>query len=97
MELRWSHSKIIQDDHEAQNTLAEYLSDVQDPRTPWELCFRASEHQYSAYAFHAYCDHKGPTVTLVRVGENAFGGYADKSWDGDAGELSRVITDGSGD
>ena len=53
----------------------------------WHLCFRASENGYSARAFHFACDNKGPTVTLVRVGDNVFGGYTDKSWDGNEGEL----------
>ena len=82
----WSKSRIIQGDHEAQKKLTVYLDPVQDGKKTWELCFRASEHQYSAYAFHAYCDHRGPTVTLVRVGKDVFGGYADKSWEGDDGK-----------
>lgn len=33
--------------------------------------------------FHSRCDNKGATVTIIRVGENIFGGYSDVSWDGE--------------
>ena len=32
------------------------------------------------HTFHSLCDNIGPTVTLVRVKQNVFGGYADKNW-----------------
>ena len=46
----------------------------------WRLCWRASQHVWTATTFHSQCDNKGPTVTIVRVGEYVFGGYADVSW-----------------
>ena len=73
--------------HRYKQKLAEYLKPVRVVGKQWQLCFRASEHQYSARAFHEKCDNKGPTVTLVRVGHNVFGGYTDKSWGGDRCEL----------
>ena len=48
--------------------------------TKWRLCCRAFEHGWAATTFHSQCDNKGPTVTIVRVGEYVFGGYADVSW-----------------
>ena len=48
----------------------------------WRLCHRASTHGWSAQNFHTRCDNKGPTVTLVKVGEYIFGGYTDQNWAG---------------
>ena len=48
----------------------------------WRLCYRASAHGWSAQNFHTNCDNKGPTVTLVKVGEYIFGGYTDQNWAG---------------
>ena len=46
------------------------------------LCWRASEHGWTSSDFHSRCDNKGPTVTIVSVGEGLyiFGGYSDISW-----------------
>ena len=49
-------------------------------RSYWNLCYRASNHGWSSQTFHSYCDNKGPTVTIVRVGIYIFGGYNDNSW-----------------
>ena len=62
------------------------MREMQVTGKQWQLFFRASENSYSASAFHAACDNKGPTLTLVRVGDNVFGGYTDKSWNGSVGE-----------
>ena len=85
-ESHFDRSVILKDHPEAEQQLEEYLVPVNVTGKRWKLCFRASEDWYSARAFHAACDNKGPTVTLVRVGDNVFGGYTDKSWNGDAGE-----------
>ena len=82
-----SDSAILKDHTEYEQKLNEYLEPVQVEGKQWQLCFRASDNAYSAWAFHFACDNKGPTVTLVRVGGNVFGGYTDKSWDGDKCEL----------
>ena len=76
-----SDSVILRDHTEYEQKLNEYLEPVQVEGKKWQLCFRASENGYRAYTFHFACNNKGPTVTLVRVGDNVFGGYADKSWD----------------
>ena len=62
------------------------MREVQVTGKQWQLCFRASENSNNASAFHAACDNKGPTVTLVRVGDNVFGGYTEKSWGGNSSE-----------
>ena len=48
----------------------------------WTLCYRASDDGWRAQDFHNLCDKKAPTVILVKVGENIFGGYADQDWQG---------------
>ena len=84
--LHRSDSNIIRDHPDYEQTLTKFMREVQVTGKQWQLCFRASENSYSARAFHAACDNKGPTVTLVRVGDNVFGGYTDKSWGGSVGE-----------
>ena len=46
----------------------------------WHLLFRASRDGFSLTAFHSKCDNKGPTITVVKSGENIFGGFTEKSW-----------------
>ena len=48
----------------------------------WDICWRASRDGWAASRFHAGCDDKGPTVTIVQVGRYIFGGYTDVSWAG---------------
>ena len=84
--LHRSDSEILRDHPDYEQTLKEFMEPVQVTGKQWQLCFRASENSYSASVFHAACDNKGPTVTLVQVGDNVFGGYTDKSWDGIVGE-----------
>ena len=43
-------------------------------------CWRAKTDGSSASTFHNNCDGKGPTVTIIRAGQNIFGGYTDVSW-----------------
>ena len=78
--LHRSDSEILRDHPDYEKTLKEFMVPVQVTWKQWQLCFRASENSYSATAFHAACGSKGPTVTLVRVGNNVFGAYTDKSW-----------------
>ena len=46
----------------------------------WHLLFRASRDSFKALAFHAKCDDKGPTVNIVKSGNNVFGGFTRNSW-----------------
>lgn len=46
----------------------------------WQLLFRASRDGFTAQAFHSRCDNKGPTVTIVKSGDNIFGGFTEISW-----------------
>ena len=58
-------------------------------RSYWKLCYRATSHGWSSQTFHSYCDNKGPTVTIVRVGSYIFGGYNDNSWQCKSAKLKR--------
>ena len=46
----------------------------------WHLLFRASRDGFRAQTFHAKCNSKGPTVTVVKSGNNIFGGFTENSW-----------------
>ena len=46
----------------------------------WRLLFRASRDGYAAASFHSNCNNKGPTVTIVKSGDNIFGGFTEMSW-----------------
>ena len=48
----------------------------------WRLCWRATIHGWAAKEFHARCNYKVPTVTVIQVGQYVFGGFADKTWEG---------------
>jgi hypothetical protein len=49
--------------------------------TNWTLCWRGSYHGSSARAFHAGCDNKGRTVTIVKSSKGQiFGGYTKIPW-----------------
>ena len=54
------------------------------PRTSFVLIYCASRDGWEASRFHANCDNKGPTVTVVKSrNNNIFGGYTEQSWDGE--------------
>ena len=46
----------------------------------WQLLMRASQDGFQAQTFHSKCDNKGPTVTIVKSGNNIFGGFTEQSW-----------------
>ena len=60
------------------NQLKEWLPSYNDVI----LCYRAPEHTRNSRRFHAGCDGKGATVTIIRVQSYIFGGYTDVSWGG---------------
>ena len=51
------------------------------PDGKWRLLFRASRDGFAVQTFHYKCDNKGPTVTIVKSGNNIFGGFTEISWD----------------
>jgi hypothetical protein len=50
-------------------------------KSKWNRLYRASEHGFTAAAFHQLCDNQGPTVVLIRK-ENGqvAAGYSCVSW-----------------
>ena len=44
------------------------------------LLYRASRNGWASSNFHSCCDNKGPTVTVIKSGNNIFGGYTEQSW-----------------
>lgn len=51
------------------------------PSQTWRTVFRASEHDFSASAFHRQCDGAGPSVVLVRSSLGCIsGGFTDVPW-----------------
>ena len=60
-----------------------WLDVVMSPGLRWVNCYRATEHGWNASTFHARCDLKGPTVTLVKVDKFVFGGFTDLDWGGE--------------
>ena len=51
-----------------------------------DLIFRASRDGGSGAAFHAACDNKGSTLTLVSAKGKIFGGYISSSWKSAGGQ-----------
>eukprot|EP00957_Ditylum_brightwellii_P136660 10421921-Ditylum_brightwellii.AAC.1 len=46
-----------------------------------ELLYRASRDGWESSQFHAKCDHRGPTITIIRTTDNyVFGGFCDTPW-----------------
>jgi hypothetical protein len=63
---------------EDQHQIAEW---VPEPNPRFELLLRASRDGWTAQGFHAACDNRGATVTVVRSESgHTFGGYADRPW-----------------
>ena len=78
-------SVIIGDNPEYLAKMGEWLKPVTHSDRYWKLCWRATQHgwgvsPFHANTFHANCDGKGPTVTIVKVFSNIFGGFTSKSW-----------------
>ena len=54
---------------------------LEEPIFQFNLLFRASEHSFSAYAFHKYCDGKKNTLVLLRTRYGKIlGGYTPIAW-----------------
>jgi hypothetical protein len=49
------------------------------------LCYRATEHGFDSAKFHAACDNKGPTISIIQANGRQFGGFTSLSWKGNTG------------
>ena len=74
----FEESEILSNE-EHRSTLKSWRLPVPDGK--WRLLFRASRDGFAGETFHYKCDHKGPTVTIVKSGNNIFGGFTEISWD----------------
>ena len=61
----------------------------------WRLLFRASRDGFTAETFHSRCNNKGPTVTIVKSGENIFGGFTEQPWKSKLIDQTKVKHDSS--
>ncbi|KAJ3008640.1 UNVERIFIED_CONTAM: hypothetical protein HDU68_003007 [Siphonaria sp. JEL0065] len=53
--------------------------------TSLKLVFTASQHSFSNAKFHTACNHRGPTLTVIKLKSgDIVGGYTDKSWSSDS-------------
>lgn len=73
-------SKILKEDISHLTDLSKWLKPVMQKNSHWERCWLASADGWAVKTFHLLCDHKGPTVTIIRVGKYIFGGYTSASW-----------------
>ena len=60
----------------------QYWLQTVSPAKRWQRCWHGKTNGFAASTFHSRCDGKGPTITIVRVGNYIFGGYTDQSWEG---------------
>ena len=66
---------------EQRRKLVKWLGDSpQSTASKCSLLYRASRDGWAASNFHAHCDDKAPTVTVVLSGTNIFGGFTEQSW-----------------
>ncbi|KAI9349541.1 hypothetical protein BDR26DRAFT_1003965 [Obelidium mucronatum] len=50
-----------------------------------KLIYTASHHNFSNSKFHNTCNHRGPTLTVIKLKTgDIIGGYTDKSWTSDS-------------
>ncbi len=66
-----------------------FLISCFERRIQSQLLYRASSDGFTPQAFHATCDKKGPTLTLIRSDKGKlFGGYTGLNWDSESGYLA---------
>ena len=71
----WLRASLIVNDEEA-NSLAKMTQ-----FSNGILLYRASTDGFTSQAFHAKCDGKGETITIINTDANyVFGGYASSAW-----------------
>jgi hypothetical protein len=74
---------LAEEDHKLllEGWMAESKPDL-DTEVTISLLYRGSRDGFGAADFHAKCDEKGATVTIVKSTEGCiFGGYSDQSWE----------------
>ena len=75
-----SDSKILTPQY--LNNLQGFFAKYKARIKKWQLLYRGSDHGFTPSDFHAKCDNKGPTVTLVLNDiDRCFGGFTMLDWD----------------
>ena len=76
----FGESMILPYDSQYQSVMLSWLQE-DGISSDWKLIYRGTRDGFGALSFHAFCDNKGPTITLIKsVGDCIFGGYSDFSW-----------------
>ena len=83
------NSVIVGNNSEYLSNLTNWIKPIKSD-SDWKLCWRASRdnNNWDNSQFHSLCDDKGPTITIVKVGNNIFGGYTSLSWNASSGRYS---------
>ena len=82
-------STILSTEHK-QVLINNFLKEQLKDESNFVLIYQASRDGWHSSKFHALCDDKGPTVTVVKNGNNIFGGYTEMSWE-DGKHLGNII------
>ena len=75
-------SDILQDDLEKLEVLRTALPTFIRDNALWKQCYSADQASWVTKDFHVRCDKKGPTLTIIQLGEYIFGGFVEQSWGG---------------
>ncbi|KAG0255815.1 hypothetical protein DFQ27_006060 [Actinomortierella ambigua] len=63
------------------STLLSWIVEAMTVRPVLKSLFKATVHGFDPKTFHARCDHKGPTLTIVRTSSGVVvGGYNENDW-----------------
>ena len=84
-----NNSVIVGSNSDYLSNLTNWIKPIKSD-SDWKLCWRASRdnNNWDNSQFHSLCDDKGPTITIVKVGNYIFGGYTSLSWNASAGRYS---------
>ncbi|XP_031573116.1 uncharacterized protein LOC116307107 isoform X2 [Actinia tenebrosa] len=88
----WMKQEVLISDILGENAayhtyLKDWLSPLVSYHASWLRCYSSKKDGWLLSTFHNNCDLKGPTITLIRVKDNVFGGIIDQSWGGTSGYL----------
>ena len=75
-------SDILQDDVENLEVLQTAFPNFIRDNGLWKQCYFAYQTSWLTKDFHVQCDSKGPTLTIIQLGEYIFGGFVEQSWGG---------------
>ena len=77
----------IQDYELIKKGINEQISDFNNKKLKSLLIYKATKNGLTSYDFHKYCDGKGPTVSIIKTGDNIlFGGFLNISWSNYGGD-----------